>query len=106
MSEEDLLTPLFIEDESVSPQYTRWFPNWVWFGHSLEGEFIFCRWAIARWKVTTGARFVATERTGLAQIGGPVHEARRELRTMTPDNIRCSDIAANCCLVPKEEDIP
>lgn len=105
MVEQDLVTPLFVEDTTVSPQRTRWFPAWVWWGRSLTGELLVCRWAIARWVVVTGGLFISDEAGGLIQIGETTHEVRRELRAMTPGNILLCDIASDCCLIPKEENI-
>lgn len=100
MNEEDLITPLFVEDTSVSPLYTKWFPSWVWYGRDTDGRTIWFSWAIARWKVKTGAMFVTTTE-GPVQSGPTTHAVERQLRRMTPGNILLSDIDLASCLLPR-----
>lgn len=103
MNEHDMISPVFVEDTTVSPTFTRWFPSWVWLARDEEGEWLWCQWAIARWKVTTGAMWIHDEGADESiQISDTKHVTTRQLRRMTAGNIYHSDLAIDGCLVPRE----
>lgn len=75
---------VFIEDTQASRVYTKWTILFVWFGIAEDGEWIVASPALARWVLVPGY---------MSAIGTDTFRSIRELRPLTPENVRFSGLS-------------